>query len=211
MTTLDRVPSQYDLHDGVTKRMSVVVALLAVVAAGVVSWLVVRPGDSLFLPLVIDVAIFAVIGFVQKRSRPWHRFHLGRGGNLGLITSLCVASVLWTYFGVLTASVDFDTAAASTARHDVAIGVSGCQMVRHGSVGFIDAPYQICTTILGSASIVDFTKSPSENGGYSYITGQSTGSWFPDGCARHLIGHWWAYASSSGTGCALGYGLQGGG
>ena len=190
--------------------MSAVVVFVSTVIAGAVSWFVVRPGDSMFIPIVLDVAIFVIVGVAQHQARPWHRYHLGRGANSWLIVSLCVASVLWTYFGVLSASVYFDSGAASRARHEVAISASGCHVVEHGSIGFIDAPYQVCTTVLGSASIVDFTKAPYTHGGYSYITGQSVGSWFPDGCARHLIGHWWAYATTGATGCPFGYAMQAG-
>ena len=204
----EQLRSYYALSDGATPTMSTVVSFVALLVAGTVSWLVVRPGESLFIPLLVDVVIFALIGVAQKSARPWHRYHLGRGLRAWFVVSLCAVSLAWTYFGVLAASVTFDAGAATLAQHEIALARDGCHVVEHGSVGFINAPYQVCTTVVSDAATVDFSADPWRVGGYSYITGQSVGSWFPDGCARHLYGHWWAYAVVSGTSCPLGYGMQ---
>jgi hypothetical protein len=188
-----------------------VVELVALLSAGTVSWLIVRPGKSLLLPIAADVLIFVIVGVSRHWIRPMQGRRLNSRGSSWSIAAICIVSVFWTYFGVLAASVVFDSAAASAARHEVAISASGCQPVEHGSVGFINAPYVICTHEFSGASIVEFTKAPYVDGGYYYVTGQSKGSWDPDGCARHLFGNWWAYAIAVNSGCPLGYGMQGGG
>jgi len=200
--------SRSRLKEGAAKHSSALVMGFAVMIAGTLSWLIVRPGDSLLPSLLADVAIFLVVGIAHKGLRRLKNSRAGRPGGSYLIAVVCVVCMLWTYFGVLAASVTFDSAAVAAARHDIAIGASGCRLVQHGSVGFISAPYQMCTTLGAGSAIVEFTSNPN-GAGYAYISGASGNSWFADGCARHLIANWWVYTPLVGAGCPLGYGVQG--
>jgi hypothetical protein len=197
-----------------TRQAAVLFALVvAALSAGSSSWLIERPGDTLFFPMALDVGIFllfAVAGLLMWR--PW----LEQSGGSGYAIALPVvgiACLLWTYFGVLPASVTFDSSATNVARHDVAVKAQGCQLIERGSVGFLRAPYKICTYVIPRASKVSFS-TPDFVRGYAYVTGQVGVGWFPDQCSRHLFGNWWAFfndAVSTTFGCPFGYANHGGG
>jgi hypothetical protein len=181
--------------------------------AAVASWLIVKPGDTLLWPMAIDVAIFVLFGVACQLALGTRIGRLGRSGYALAFLGLGVASLLWTYFGVLPVSVAFDSTGASVARHEIARGAQGCQLIEQGSVGLLRAPYKICSDLIPGASRIEFA-TPDLFRGYAYVTGPSDVNWFPDQCARRLIGNWWAFfneAASTVNGCPIGYSFHGGG
>lgn len=188
------------------------VSVVALVAGGIASWPLIQPGQSLIWPIVLDVLVYFAIaaGFRLLMKVAHVRTYSRRSPKI--IVFIAVFGILWTYFGALPASVIFDTAAVGTAHYEVALpGTGPCRLVQHGSVGKLSAPYKICTRIDGRNSIVEFA-TPNLSRGYAYIMGPSWVSWFPDECARHLFGNWWAFHINPYTavpGCPFGYGGQG--
>jgi hypothetical protein len=181
--------------------------------AGACSWLIVKPGESLLWPMAVDVIIFAFFGALCRLVSALRGTRFGRIRLSSIFLGLGAASPLWTYFGVLPASVGFDSAGASVARHEVAQLAQGCRLVKQGSIGMLQAPYKICTWVIPRSSMVEFA-TPDLNRGYAYVSGAIGEGWFSDECARHLTGHWWAFASDQQapiTGCPFGYSLQPGG
>jgi hypothetical protein len=157
------------------------------------------------------VLIFTCVAIGIQMMRPIQTVDRRQHRHVWLVGCLGLTSILWSYFGVLTTSVAFDSAAVSVARHEIALSAKGCHFVEKGSVGSMNAPYQVCTHSDEFGSDVTFRKGPKALGGYSYVTGAANASWDPDGCSRHLIGNWWAYSipATAGTSCPLGYGTQG--
>jgi hypothetical protein len=188
------------------------VSALALVIAGIASWPLIQPGQSLFWPVVLDVLVFFAIAAGFRMSMKLARVRTYSRRSSKIILFIAVIGILWTYFGALPVSVIFDTAAVRTAHYEVALAGTGpCRLVQHGSVGKLSAPYKICTRINGGDSVVEFA-TPDLSMGYAYITVHLGGSWFPDECARHLFGNWWAFHINRYTsvpGCPLGYGGQG--
>jgi hypothetical protein len=205
-------PSPPVLGTRKSKLLLIVATTAACLVAGTVSWLLVQPGEGLLWPLAMDLLIAALFGTAYREML----LRSGRAGRIrvmSMIVGLAVVSMLWTYFGVLPASVNFDSAAATVARTEVAQRAQGCRLVESGSVGLLGAPYKICTNISSAGSMVMFA-TPDLHRGYAYIVGQLGSAWFPDQCARHLIGSWWAFFNVPATmvnGCPLGYSLHGGG
>jgi hypothetical protein len=103
--------------------------------AGAFSWLNVKPGVSLLWPMAVDVIIFAFFGALCRLVSALRGTRFGRIGPSSIFVGLGIISLLWTYFGVLPASVGLDSASASVARHAVAQAAQGCQLVKHGSIG----------------------------------------------------------------------------
>lgn len=189
-------------------------AMIAVcLIAGAWSWLSVKPGDSLLPPMAADVIIFVFFGAVCRLVTALRGTRFGRIGPTSVFLGLGATSLLWTYFGVLPASVGFDSASAIVARHEVAQSAQGCRVVKHGSIGLLPSPYKICTEVIPRASSVEFATTNLKRG-YAYVSGTIGDGWFSDECSRHLIGHWWAFASGQYapvTGCPFGYTFHGGG
>jgi hypothetical protein len=180
--------------------------------AGACSWLIVKLGDSLLWPMAVDLIIFSFFGALCRLVSALRGTRFGRIGISSIFLGLGAASLLWTYFGVLPASVGFDSASANVARHEVAQAAQGCRLVKQGSVGLLQSPYKICTEIIPRSSRVEFA-TPDLSRGYAYVSGASE-NWFSDECSRHLTGHWWAFASDQQapvTGCPFGYSFHGGG
>ncbi len=203
------------LEERVEPRQLVLIvgAVLVFLVAGASSWLIVKPGYTLLWPMTVDAILFASFAVLCRLVSALRGTRFGRRGPSLFIIGLGVASLLWTYFGVLPASVGFDSAAANVARSEVARAAQGCQLVRHGSIGFLAAPYKICTTVIPGSSNVLFA-TPNLYRGYAYVSGRAGESWFPDQCSRHLTGHWWAFfddAQSTVFGCPFGYTNHGGG
>lgn len=199
-----------------THRRNVVILASSVsadVLAGYVAWQLVRPGESLLWPTDL-VALIAVVPitawyFSVKSAGGWKRHR-----SLSLsVTASCLIPVLWSYFGVLPASVSWSSVAESwihTSMHD---GAQGCQVVSTGSVGFLRAPYKVCIDQNGTNSIVRFSTMDLTRG-YAYVQGKNNVNWFPDQCARQILRpHWWAFYSNSTqtAGCPFGYPGHGGG
>ncbi len=190
--------------------------------AGACSWLIVKPGESLLWPMAVDVIIFAFFGALCRLVSALRGTRFGRVGLSSIFLGLGAASLLWTYFGVLPASVGFNSAGASVARHEVAQAArvverhhsyARCRSVKQGSIGMLQAPYKICTHVIPRSSMVEFS-TLSLNRGYAYVSGTIGEGWFSDECARHLTGHWWAFASDQQapvTGCPFGYSYRPGG
>lgn len=180
--------------------------------SGACSWLIVKPGDSFLWPMAVDLIIFSFFGALCRLVSALRGTRFGRRGISSIFLGLGAASLLWTYFGVLPASVGFDSASANVARHEVAQTARGCRLVKQGSVGLLQSPYKICTEITPRGSRVEFA-TPDLSRGYAYVSGASE-NWFSDECSRHLTGHWWAFASDQQapvTGCPFGYSFHGGG
>jgi hypothetical protein len=190
--------------------------------AGTCNWLIEKPGESLLWPMAVDVIIFAFFGTLCRLVSALRGTRFGRIGLSSIFLGLGIASLLWTYFGVLAASVGFDSAGASVARHEVAQAArvverhhsyARCRSVKQGSIGMIQAPYKICTYVIPRSSMVEFA-TLSFNRGYAYVSGAIGEGWFSDECTRHLTGHWWAFARDQQapvTGCPFGYLFQPGG
>jgi hypothetical protein len=181
--------------------------------AGACSWLIVKPGQSLLWPMAVDVIIFVFFGAICRLVSALRGTRFGRIGLTSIFLALGAASLLWTYFGVLPASVGFDSAGASVARHEVVQTSQGCQLEKQGSIGMLQAPYKICTEVIPRSSMVEFA-TLGLNQGYAYVSGAISEGWFSDECARHLTGHWWAFATDQlapVTGCPFGYTFHGGG
>jgi hypothetical protein len=193
--------------------LPIVATICVCLIAGACSWLIAKPGESLLSPMAVDVIVFAFFGAVCRLVSALRGTRFGRIGRSSIFLGFGAASLLWTYFGVLPASVGFDSASANVARHEVAQATQGCRLVKQGSVGLLQSPYKICTEIIPRSSRVEFA-TPDLSRGYAYVTGAIGEGWFPDECSRHLTGHWWAFASdlqAPVTGCPFGYSFHGGG
>lgn len=199
---------------GLPRKLALYAALVVVaLIAGVSSWLIVKPGNTLLWPMAVDAFIVTLFGVVCRFVLLPRSSRLIRNGYTIAFLGFGVASLLWTYFGVLPVSVAFDSSGAKIARLEVARGAQGCQLIEQGSVGLLRAPYKICTDVIPGASRVEFA-TPDLYRGYAYVTGRYGGSWFPDQCARHVVGNWWAFfndAASTVNGCPFGYSAHGGG
>jgi len=200
-----------------------IVATIGVcIIAGACSWLIVKPGESLLWPMALDVTIFAFFGALSRLVSALRGTRFGRIGLSSVFFGLGATCLLWTYFGVLPASVGFDSAGASVARHEVAQAAQGvdqrhsyarCRLVKKGSIGMLKTPFKICTYVTTRSSMVEFA-TIDLNRGYAYVSGAIGEGWFSDECARHLTGHWWAFASDQQapiTGCPFGYTFRPGG
>jgi hypothetical protein len=193
--------------------LPIVPMIVVCLVAGACSWLIEKPGESLLSPIEIDVIIFAFLGALCRFVSALRGTRFGRIGPSSFFLGLGAASLLWTYFGVLPASVGFNSAGASVARHEVAQKVAGCRLVEHGSIGMLQAPYKICTYVTPKSSMVEFATTGLDRG-YAYVSGTISEGWFADECSRHLTGPWWAFASDRQapvTGCPFGYSFQPGG
>jgi len=181
--------------------------------AGAWSWLIEKPGQSLLWPMALDVLFFALFGAMCRLVSALRGTRFGRIGITTVFLGFGAASLLWTYYGVLPASVGFDAAGTRVARHEVAQMAKGCQLVKQGSIGMVRAPYKICTFVIPRSSMVEFATTDPDRG-YAYVSGAIGEGWFSDECARHLTGPWWAFASDQQapvTGCPFGYAFQPGG
>ena len=193
--------------------LPIVATLCLCLVAGACSWLIVKPGESLLGPMVIDVVIFVFAGALYRLVSAFRQIRFGRIGLSSIFLGFGAISLLWTYFGVLPASVSIDSTGSNIARHEVAQLAQGCQLVKRGSIGALQAPYKICTEVIQGSSRVEFA-SLDLNRGYAYVSGAIGEGWFPDECSRHLTGHWWAFATdlqAPVTGCPFGYTFHSGG
>jgi hypothetical protein len=182
--------------------------------AGFVAWQLVRPGESLLWPtaLVALIMVLAATGWLLAvKSMGGWRGHR----TLALsVAALCLLPILWSSFGVLPASVNWDATATHAISAATSGGADGCRVVATGSVGLLNAPYKICVTRDGVNFIVRFSTIDSTRG-YAYVQSKPDLSWFPDQCATQLLlPHWWAFYSNSAqsvNGCPFGYSPRGGG
>lgn len=191
----------------------VVATVVVCLISGASSWIIVKPGYTMLWPMAVDVMLYASFAVLCRLVSALRGTRFGRKGPSLIFLGLGAASLLWTYFGVLPASVGFDSAAASVARSEVAHAAQGCQLVQRGSIGFLQAPYKICTDVIPLSSRVEFA-TPDLYRGYAYVSGTIGVGWFSDQCARHLTGHWWAFfndATSTVNGCPFGYSFHAGG
>jgi len=195
------------------KILPIVATVGVCLIAGACSWLIVKPGETLLWPMALDVIIFAFFGALCRLVSALQGTRFGRIGLSSIFLGLGAASLLWTYFGVLPASVDFGSVGASVARHKIVDIAKGCQLVKQGSIGMLQAPYKICTYVLPRSSMVEFATLGLDRG-YAYVNGAIGEGWFSDECSRHLTGPWWAFASDQQapvTSCPFGYSYHGGG
>jgi hypothetical protein len=193
---------------------TIVSIIMVDLATGWTSWYIVQPGDSLFGPTTLAVAIVGFAAFawslslkrrlspsIQRRLWPW-------------MVILCLLAPLWAYFGVLQVSLRLDTSATRTAQELIASKSTTCNIVTVGSVGVLRAPYEVCAKhYSGYGYRVNFT-TLDERRGYAYIRGRSDVSWFPNQCAKHLFGDWWVFNTSvntASTSCPMGYPENGAG
>jgi hypothetical protein len=153
----------------------------------------------------------ATAWFLVMKSRGGWRGHR----SLALsVTALCVLPILWSFIGVLPASVQWDATAARAISATANGGPDGCRVVATGSVGLLNAPYKICVNRDGANFMVRFSTIDLTRG-YAYVQSKPDLSWLPDQCATELLlPHWWAFYSNSGqagNGCPFGYWARGGG
>lgn len=196
-----------------SRRILPIIATISVcLITGACSWQIEKPGESLLWPIAVNVIIFAFFGALCRLVSAFRGTPFGRMWLSSILLGLA-ASILWTYFGVLPASVRFDSAGASVARHEIAEMAKGCRLVKQGSIGMLRAPYKICAHVIPRSSMVEFATLGLDRG-YAYVSGAISEGWFADECARHLTGPWWAFASDQQapiTGCPFGYSFQPGG
>jgi hypothetical protein len=179
--------------------------------AGLLGWLLVRPGSSPVIPtaevagvIIVPFAVgMAVLSF--SNNRQLHRLFMGLFAVLGPL------AIVWTSFGVLPASVAWNSAGQRLAATALKGSNGGCHVVTSGSVGLVGAPYNVCIATFNGGTAVRFATADGKSG-YVYLTATSSAGWFPDECSRHIVGNWWAFGSSDGIGnCPLGYQFHGGG
>jgi hypothetical protein len=194
-------------------RAGFAVTLFFDLAAGYVAWQSVRPGESLLGPTALAALIMflpAAGWFVVIKSNGGWRGH--RTLAIG-VAVLCIVPVLWSYYGVLPASVSLDATAAHWIQTSIRESSPSCRVVSSGSVGSLDAPYKVCVYRDGTNYMVQFVTMDLSRG-YAYVKGASDLSWFPDQCARELlVPHWWSFYIPSPTamGCPFGFSARGGG
>jgi len=205
-------------------------ALVAAVATGVglgaTGNVLVSPGRSLAVPTAIVAGIGAaivlgswVVASVRAGRQAGWIFAVG----VGVVTVL--ASV-WTFEFALPAAVEWSdaTAQAQSALSQVqhspqnrhgTVPPHPCVLHANGSIGPLAAPYRECTIWTPIGHMVSFVASgPGADGGLLYTDRPSAS--FADECARHLVGDWWMFASSTDSNgdpgsCYLGYTFRGGG
>ena len=209
-------PAASSIGDGsrVSEVVSIAGPVVSAIAAGLAAWLLVTPGESLLGPLLVAGVIIVVS---TCAARLWLSSLKTQRRLVISAVVLGAVALLWTYFGVLPASIAWDAGAAHKAQQVIRAGGSdGCHLVKEGSIGFLDAPYQLCTYD-GPAGrriqMVRFSPADDASRGYFYLAFGSAAGWFPDMCARHLVGRWWSFAVPTGAtaSCPLGYGFHGGG
>lgn len=163
-----------------------------VVGAGYISWRVVQPGVSLFGPTALASLIMSLTAsawYFALRTSGGPRVHR----SLWLIVvALCLVPPLWTFFGVLPSSINWDSAAVNVARAAISSRSQTCREVSTGSVGLLRSPYLVCSSNPGDGYVVTFT-TMDRGRGYAYVQQRLDLSWFPHECANHLEGHWWAF------------------
>jgi hypothetical protein len=174
-------------------RQGIAATTCADLALGWYSWLTVQPGISLLGPMVLDTVTMGLAlvtwYYVLKKFGGW-RYHVTLW--LALIT-LCAAPLIWTYFGVLQISIGWDSAATRTAQELISSDSTTCHVANVGSVGLLRAPYEVCAVNYpGYGYEVKFSTMDKDRG-YAFIQGRTDVSWFPNQCARHLYGNWWAF------------------
>ena len=191
--------------------LTVSIPIAISIAAGLLGWLLVAPGRSLLVPTV-EVALLVVLATVLgtvvlsfSDNRRLRRLFIVRFAVLG---SMAIA---WTYFGVLPASVVWNSSGPVLAAKALQRSTSGCQLMTTGSVGLITAPYKECVNTFNGAVAIRFAR-VDMNMGYVYLTATKSSGWFPDECSRHLVGNWWAYSvPAPSAACPVGYTLSGAG
>jgi hypothetical protein len=183
-----------------------------------VGWFLPQPGGSLVEPTVVVVGVgivVAIVGSMIVRSPSGALFTV-------IVLGLTVLAGIWTFELALPARVDWISNAsqeAHTALQEAALRpqtrsggpVTPCRRETQGTVGPLDAPYQICVYRLGPTQVVTFSKSNTTSG-ITYFDGIAGPQYFLDECYRHLAGPWWMFRQSlGGTGsCPFGYRYHGG-
>jgi hypothetical protein len=189
----------------------VIVPIAVSLLAALLGWLLIRPGSSVLVPTA-EVAVLVILPFVIgmaalsfSDNRQLHRLFIGLFALLGPM------AIAWAFFGVLPASIVWNSSGQQLAATAATVSNGGCRLVTSGSVGLIDAPYNVCVNTFKGGTGVTFAAADGKSG-YVYLTAISSSGWFPDECSRHLIGNWWAFGSFGGTGnCPFGYQGHGGG
>ncbi len=196
--------------------------LLVGLTLGYLGWVLPTPGDSLLFPTLI----VAGIGLVIAVAAGVFALH----PNLQVLWVFCgvglvftVAASLWTYQFSIPASIAWDSHATQLAQQTLAqvnaeplvngVPPGRCWTVVNGSVGDIQAPYQMCGTSTPEGHFVTFSAVDAgpKGGGLGYTDrGAAT---FPDACSTHLFGKWWMFSNNTdGMGsCPVGYTFHGGG
>jgi len=175
---------------------------------GYLSWRQIQPGISLLGPTASATIIMGIIALV------WFFALKNSGGPIrrrllkSFVALLCVLPPVWALFGVLPASIMWDSAAVTTAQRIISSGTEACQRVTSGSIGLLKAPYLVCSSNPGDGHVVTFT-TLDQGRGYAYVQQRLAMNWFPNECASHLEGHWWAFNSSvnpsNGGSCPTGF------
>lgn len=210
--SLEAAPESSQRDRRVLTRSGLGLTICIDAVAGYVAWHLVQPGQSLLGPLFIVGLILAApfVGWwIYLRSLPIGRRRRVLSVDIAVLLTL---PLLWTYFGVLPASVGLDAAATRLAQSEISSSTHGCRVVSGGSIGLLRAPYEICSVKEQASSLVFFSTLDRYRG-YAYIQRNQNLNWFPDECARQLDGHWWAFFGDPVAvvnGCPFGYSPHGG-
>ncbi len=196
------------------------------VGLGALGTALVTPGQSLARPTAIVAAVGAAIALVA-----WTAASFRAGRQAGWIFAVGIVAVtvlagIWTFEFALPVAIEWSDATAQAEgalsqlqhsplnRHGT-VPPHPCVEHTTGSVGPLAAPYTECAIWTPEGHLVRFAANgPNAQGGLVYTDRPSAS--FPDECARHLVGKWWMFASSTDSNgdpgsCYLGYRFAGGG
>jgi hypothetical protein len=220
--SVDKVASNEAAAIGWTlKRLALVLAILIGFGLGMAGWILPSYGGSLVVPTAIVFGIgaaVALVGAILAVIRPGPV-----RGSLAFSLAVAVFTLLasfWTFVFALPASLEWDSGATHAAQltltHVALKAKNGvaplqpCDVVTHGSVGSLRAPYRECAIYTPEGHFVTYASMSTSHQGLAYTDrGAAT---FEDQCSRHLVGKWWMFTpDEGGTGsCPLGYDFHGG-
>jgi hypothetical protein len=198
-------------------------ALVVGPVLGYLGWVLPSPGGSLVAPTAVVAAAglaTAMVAWVVACFRPaWRDLW-----TFAVAAAVCtVLAAVWTFEFSLPAAMAWDASATPSAARALLQVQHGplsprgvprypCTMVRSGTIGPLDAPYEECAVSSPEGHFVTYTAvgpGPIRGVGYTDIGAAA----FPDDCARQLTGRWWMFVQdTSGIGnCPFGYRFHGGG
>ena len=146
----------------------VAATILVDAVAGFLGWELVQPGETLIGPVSLVALIMALTGTAWSyalklvggwRSHRWLWFS---------VVALCLVPLLWTYFGILPSSLRWDTTGPATVQQILTSATLGCREVDTGSVGLLNAPYEVCATTTSVGYDIEF-ETLDQTRGYAYI------------------------------------------
>ena len=188
-------------------------ALLVGLGDSYLGYVIESPGTSLAghcLLVAVVAAIVAAAGWWVSRKR----YRLFASVFVGAMAMIGILVVWWTWAFAMPAAMTWDTQATPRAVASLT-GIwtdkSVCSNVESGSVGPLSAPYRQCSingppgsTVYYYAMSGSTLADPYRGSVFSYAPTNT----FNDECARHLVGHWYAFTGDPSGG--LGYACIGG-